>query len=134
MDRSSIMTCDICQRMLVYDNCQFTFTCITYINEYCHFSKCDILYIGSYVGDGQTIGHAITKISRIHKLPLLTILGTVNTAAKRLRMRQVEHFWSLFQSHFPLRSKSASFCVQLAVQLFSGAPNENIVQNYLNIA
>ena len=29
-----------------------------------------------------------------------------NTAAKRLRMRQVEHFRSLFQSHFPVRSKS----------------------------
>ena len=27
----------------------------------------------------------------------------MNTAAKRLRMRQVEHFWSLFQSHFPVR-------------------------------
>ena len=27
-----------------------------------------------------------------------------NTAAKRLRMRQVEHFRSLFQSHFPVRS------------------------------
>ena len=42
-----------------------------------------------------------------------------NTAAKRLRMHQVEHFWSLFQSHFPVRSKSparsASFCVQLVV-------------------
>ena len=29
-----------------------------------------------------------------------------NTAAKRLRMRQVEHFRSFFQSHFPVRSKS----------------------------
>ena len=29
-----------------------------------------------------------------------------NTAAKRLRMRQVEHFRSLFQAHFPVRSKS----------------------------
>ena len=29
-----------------------------------------------------------------------------NTAAKRLRMRQFEHFRSLFQSHFPVRSKS----------------------------
>ena len=29
-----------------------------------------------------------------------------NTAAKRLRMRQLEHFRSLFQSHFPVRSKS----------------------------
>ena len=26
-----------------------------------------------------------------------------NTAAKRLRMRQVEHFRSLFQSHFPIK-------------------------------
>ena len=26
----------------------------------------------------------------------------MNTAAKRLRMRQVEHFRSLFQSHFPV--------------------------------
>ena len=47
---------------------------------------------------------------------------TRNTAAKRLRMRQVEHFRSLFQSHFPVRLKSparsASFCVQLVVQLF----------------
>ena len=32
----------------------------------------------------------------------------VNTVAKRLRMRQVEHFRSLFQSHFPVRSKSGS--------------------------
>ena len=31
-----------------------------------------------------------------------------NTAAKRLRMRQVEHFRSLFQSHFPVRSKSSA--------------------------
>ena len=30
----------------------------------------------------------------------------MNTAAKRLRMRQVEHFQSLFQSHFPVRSES----------------------------
>ena len=29
-----------------------------------------------------------------------------NTAAKRLCMRQVEHFWSFFQSHLPVRSKS----------------------------
>ena len=29
-----------------------------------------------------------------------------NTAAKRLRMRQIEHFRSLFQSHLPVRSKS----------------------------
>ena len=28
----------------------------------------------------------------------------MNTAAKRLRMRQVERFWSLFQSHFQVRS------------------------------
>ena len=45
-----------------------------------------------------------------------------NTAAKRLRMRQIEYFRSLFQSHFSVRSKSparsASFCVQLVVQLF----------------
>ena len=48
--------------------------------------------------------------------------GIENTVAKRLCMRQVEHFSSLFQSHFPLRSKSsarlASFCEQLVVQLF----------------
>ena len=30
--------------------------------------------------------------------------GEGNTAAKRLRMRQVEHFRSLFQSHFLVRS------------------------------
>ena len=35
-----------------------------------------------------------------------SVKGTGNTAAKRLRMRQVEHFRSLFQSHFPVRSKS----------------------------
>ena len=35
-----------------------------------------------------------------------SLTGGVNTAAKRLRMRQVEHFRSLFQSHFPVRSKS----------------------------
>ena len=29
-----------------------------------------------------------------------------NCTAKGLRMRQVEHFRSLFQSHFPVRSKS----------------------------
>ena len=32
----------------------------------------------------------------------------MNTAEKRLRMRQVEHFRSLFQSHFPVRSKSTA--------------------------
>ena len=30
-----------------------------------------------------------------------------NTAAKRLRMRQVEHFRSLFQSHFPVKVSRA---------------------------
>ena len=30
----------------------------------------------------------------------------INTAAKRLRMRRVEHFQSLFQSNFPVRSQS----------------------------
>ena len=30
----------------------------------------------------------------------------INTAAKRLRMRQIEHFRSLFQSHFPELSSS----------------------------
>ena len=29
-----------------------------------------------------------------------------NTAAKRLRMHLIEHFRSIFQSHFPVRSKS----------------------------
>ena len=29
-----------------------------------------------------------------------------NIVAKRLRMHQVKHFPSLFQSHFPVRSKS----------------------------
>ena len=32
--------------------------------------------------------------------------GSTNTAGKRLRMRQVEHFRSLFQSPFPVKSKS----------------------------
>ena len=31
---------------------------------------------------------------------------STNTAAKRLRMRQDEHFRSLFESHFSVRSKS----------------------------
>ena len=44
--------------------------------------------------------------------------GRGNTAAKRLRMRQVEHFRSLFQSHFPVSLPRVSFCVQLVVQLF----------------
>ena len=34
-------------------------------------------------------------------------LPRVNTAAKRLRMRQVEHFRSLFQSHFPVKVSRA---------------------------
>ena len=34
------------------------------------------------------------------------MMAAINTAAKCLRMRQVEHFRSLFQSHFPVRSKS----------------------------
>ena len=34
--------------------------------------------------------------------------GKANTAAKRLRMRLVEHFRSLFQSHFPVRKKSSA--------------------------
>ena len=33
--------------------------------------------------------------------------GMDNTAAKRLRMRQVEHFRSLFQSHFPVKVSRA---------------------------
>ena len=32
--------------------------------------------------------------------------ATINTAARRLPMRQVEHFRSLFQSLFPVRSQS----------------------------
>ena len=32
--------------------------------------------------------------------------GKVNTAAKHLCMHQVEHFWSLFQSHFSVRLRS----------------------------
>ena len=32
--------------------------------------------------------------------------GGATPAAKRLRMRQFGHFRSLFQSHFPVRSKS----------------------------
>ena len=51
----------------------------------------------------------------------------INTTAKRLPMRQVEHFRSLFQSLFQSdhsqiivsRAQSASFCVQLVLQLFS---------------
>ena len=47
----------------------------------------------------------------------------INTAAKLLRMRQVEHFRSLFAVTLPSqikvsRARSVSFCVQLAVQLF----------------
>ena len=42
-----------------------------------------------------------------------------NTAAKRLRMRQVEHFRSLFLVTLSSQSlPRASFCVQLVVQLF----------------
>ena len=52
--------------------------------------------------------------------------GERNTAAKRLRMRQVEHFRSLFSVTFSGQIKvsrarlgrSASFRVQLVVQLF----------------
>ena len=51
--------------------------------------------------------------------PTIREPGTGNPAAKRLRMRQVEHFRSLF--YVTLSSQSlprASFCVQLVVQLF----------------
>ena len=37
-----------------------------------------------------------------------------NTVAKRLRMHQVEHFRSLFHSHFPVRSKSPASAQLLA--------------------
>ena len=49
----------------------------------------------------ETQGHEQERI-------MLGTLGRnlANTAAKRLRMRQDEHFRSLFQSHFPVRSKS----------------------------
>ena len=40
----------------------------------------------------------------------MVLVGRINTAAKRLRMRQIEHFRSLFQSHFPVRSKSPVRC------------------------
>ena len=40
------------------------------------------------------------------KCPRNRTFAIYNTAAKRLRMRQDEHFRSLFQSHFPVRSKS----------------------------
>ena len=36
-------------------------------------------------------------------LEALFVPSYTNTAAKRLRMRQVEHFRSLFQSHFPVK-------------------------------
>ena len=41
----------------------------------------------------------------LHNRPFYSC-GLSNTAAKRLRMRQVEHFRYLFQLHFPVRSKS----------------------------
>ena len=53
--------------------------------------------------------------------------GPFNTAAKRLRMLQVEHFRSLLTVSISVtlssqikvsRAFSASFCVQLVVQLF----------------
>ena len=56
-----------------------------------------------------------------YSMKFMFLYPRYNTAAKRLRMRQVEHFRSLFQSHFPVkvsRALSASFCVQLVVQLF----------------
>ena len=37
-----------------------------------------------------------------------------NTVAKRLHMHQVEPFWSLFQSYFPVRSKSPARAQLLA--------------------
>ena len=36
---------------------------------------------------------------------IINYIITANTFAKRLRMRQVENFRSLFQSHFPVRFK-----------------------------
>ena len=48
--------------------------------------------------------HVSCRINRL--LIFLSNLqaGETNTAAKRLRMRQVEHFRSIFQSQFPVRS------------------------------
>ena len=41
----------------------------------------------------------------------------INTAAKRLRMRQVGHFRSLSDQRLPAPAHSASFCSQLVVQV-----------------
>ena len=78
------------------------------------------------------ISHALRRTLSVVSIPR-GVLGTRvnldtcrihvdNTAAKRLRMRQIEHFRSLFQSLSSQikisRASSASFCVQLVVQLF----------------
>ena len=44
--------------------------------------------------------------------------GKVNTTAKHLRMHQVEHFWSLFQSHFSVRLKSPAHAQFHAAPVF----------------
>ena len=46
----------------------------------------------------------VNKLTALNEQQEATI--SANTAAKRLRMRQDEYFRSLFQSHFPFRSKS----------------------------
>ena len=48
--------------------------------------------------------HVLEREFSHFRFPLAT--DARNTAAKRLRMRQVEHFRSLFQSHFPVKVSS----------------------------
>ena len=47
---------------------------------------------------------------------VIPVILVIPTLAKRL----VENFWSLFQSHFAVRTRGhwTSFCVKLVVQLF----------------
>ena len=63
----------------------------------CHFIKRTALFLGTVTGTFQIL----IGVDRQSYSQVIT-----NTAAKRLRMPQVEHFRSLFQSHFPVRSKS----------------------------
>jgi len=57
-------------------------------------------------GRPMTTSHWKTKLQAkfFKKRHWHNINGYANTAAKRLLMCQVEHFQSLFQSHFPVRS------------------------------
>ena len=101
---SSLSSTDICRRQLKTNRFVIQPICnstickynICLVPERCLSSPILVMQSISVTYPRKTLSDRLTRNSWVWR----------NTAAKRLRMRQVEHFRSLFQSHFQVRSKS----------------------------